>query len=586
VILPAANALTFIPVQIDDCMKKLCTLGFFLLLTAGTVIQAQYTRYIVQFTDKKGTLHSIANPSTYLSAKAIERRTKQHISIDSTDLPISSAYLDSIRKVPDVTILNNSKWLNQVLVQVTDVNALTKINAYPFVKKSAAIAPRLFPGNNPGEEKFKEENRLSAPTQSNRITQVNGTDALNYGNTYNQVHIHEGEYLHDRGFTGKNMIIAILDAGFNSYKTNPAFDSVRLQNRILGTWDYVNNEVSVNEDDLHGANCFSIIAANRPGTLVGSAPHASFWLLRTEAPGEYPVEEQNWAAAAEFADSAGADMISSSLGYINFDNPAFNHSYPQRDGNTAMVTIAADLAAKKGMIVVISAGNDGASNTDTRFVGCPGDADSVVTVGAIDVNGHIASFSSWGPNGAGNRKPNVVSMGQATVLANTLGNPATGNGTSYACPNMCGLIACLWQAFPEFTNMQIIDAVQKSADRYTIPDDRFGFGVPDFHKAFSDLKQQQEAQAQASKLGDAWIKAYPVPFNSNFTVIFKAPANGKASLRLTDALGRLLEVKEVDMSTNLIYVLDFPRAIALAKGVYFVQYNDGVNTQTLRLLKR
>jgi hypothetical protein len=281
------------------------------------------------------------------------------------------------------------------------------------------------------------------------------------------------------------MTIAVLDAGFLNYLTNPAFDSVRLQGRVLGTWDYVNNEASVNEDYVHGANVFSLMASNRPGVLVGSAPHASYWLLRTEdVSSEYPVEEQNWAVAAEFADSAGVDVINSSLGYTDFDNSIFNHSYAQRNGNTSMVTIAADLAAKKGMLVVVAAGNSGGSSTDTKYVGCPADGDSVFTIGSIDINQNIASSSSWGPNGAGLLKPNVVSVGQNAVFANsTTGNPASGNGTSYACPLMAGMTACLWQMFPEFGNMQIIDAIQRSASKYTNPDFRFGYGLPNFKRA-------------------------------------------------------------------------------------------------------
>src|SRR4030095_4114842 len=299
---------------------------------------------------------------------------------------------------------------------------------------------------------------------------------------------HEGEYMHDRGYTGAGITIAILDAGFSGYKTNPAMDSVRLQGRILGEWDYVMNESSVTEDHPHGLYCFSIIAANKPGAIVGSAPHASFWLLRTEdAAQEYPVEEQNWVVAAEFADSAGADMISSSLGYADFDDPSYNHSYAQRDGNTTIITKGADFAAKKGMIVMNSAGNYGARADDFKYVSCPADGDSVVAVGATDMAGNIASFSSWGPNGAGKIKPNIVSVGQGTTLANTSGNAASGNGTSFSNPNMAGLIACLWQAFPEFSNMEIIDGVEKSAHKYNAPDDRYGYGIPNFRKAFAGL---------------------------------------------------------------------------------------------------
>jgi subtilisin family serine protease len=294
------------------------------------------------------------------------------------------------------------------------------------------------------------------------------------------------------GFSGRGMTIAVLDAGFRSYLTNPVFDSVRLQNRVLGTWDYVHNEESVNEDDVHGAGVFSLLASNRPGVLVGSAPHASYYLLKTEdSDSEYPIEEQYWAVAAEFADSVGVDMISTSLGYTDFENSVFNHTYAQRNGKTAMITIAANLAAKKGILVVVAAGNSGTSSDDGKYISCPADADSVFTIGSIDINRNIANTSSWGPNSAGLLKPNVVSVGANVVIANySNGNPTPGFGTSFSCPNMAGLVACLWQVYPEFTNMQIMDVIQQSADRYANPDFRFGYGIPDFKKAVVQLTKQ------------------------------------------------------------------------------------------------
>jgi serine protease AprX len=562
-------------------MKKLYWLLCVIGLTV-TDVQAQYNRHIIQLTDKKGTLHSLANPSTYLSAKAIERRSKQKIGIDSTDLPVSAAYLDSIRKVPNVTVLHVSKWLNQVLIRTTDPAALARINAWPFVKKTSAVAPRIRTDQGI-PPKFDE---TVTPLSTNRATQVNDVGSLNYGNTYNQIHIHEGEYLHDRGFTGQGITIAVLDGGFFGYKTNTALDSVRLQNRILGEWDFVANEASVNEDVTHGLYCFSIIAANKPGQLIGSAPHARFWLFRTEDTGsEYPVEEQNWAAAAEAADSAGADMISSSLGYVDFDNPVFDHTYPQRNGNTAMVTIAADLAAKKGMIVMNSAGNNGALSSDLKYISCPADGDSVVAVAATDINGNIASFSSWGPTGNGKLKPNIASVGQGTVFAGTNGSPASGNGTSYANPNMCGLIACLWQAFPEFTNMEIIDAVQKSAHKYNNPDARFGYGIPNFRKAYTLLEQERLLRTPVDVLGSAWIKALPVPFTSQLQVVVKAPVTGRASFRLLDAMGNTVEIKTLDVTATQVYTVSFLTAAGLVRGTYFIQYQDGSNKQTIAVMK-
>ena len=395
-------------------MRKLFTLFIFFLVAQQTA-QAQYEKHIVELTNKNGTTHTLANPATYLSPKAIERRSRQKLITDSTDLPVSSAWLDSLRNVPNVTVINTSKWLNQVLIQTDDALALDKINSFPFVRSTREIGPvAKLSSQEPAVNKFSEE-KICPPyceplSRVNNQQQAAAITDINYGNSFNQIHIHDGEYLHDLGFTGRGITIAILDGGFTNYKTNPAFDSVRLDDRVKGEWDFISGNTNVN-DHFHGSNCFSIIAANLPGVMVGSAPHASFWLLRTEnTASEYPVEEQYWIAGAEFADSAGVDMISSSLGYVDFDDPSFDHTYAQRDGNTTMITRAADLAAKKGIIVMNSAGNYGQLNNDMKFIGCPADGDSVFTVGGTDVNGNIYSQSSWGPNSRGLIKPNVVSV--------------------------------------------------------------------------------------------------------------------------------------------------------------------------------
>ena len=574
-------------------MKKLYLVVFGIILL-GQLSFSQSTRHIIQLKDKKGTAFTIANPSAYLSSKALARRVKQKLSIDSTDLPLSAAYLDSIKSVQGVRIINVSKWLNQVLIQADTpytAAALAKINSFPFVKVTNVIAPRRKPvDEEPINQKFKENiypvkepnpliNRANRSAQTSNIT-------LNYGNSFNQIHIHEGEYLHDQGFSGQGMTIAILDAGFSGYKTNSAMDSVRLQGRILGEWDFVLNEASVNEDHPHGLYCFSIIAANKPGAIVGSAPHANFWLLRTEDVfSEYPVEEQNWVVGAEFADSAGADMISSSLGYVDFDDPSYNHSYAQRNGNTSIITIGADLAAKKGMIVMNSAGNYGGLANDNKFVSCPADGDSVVAVGATDIAGNIAGFSSWGPNGAGKIKPNIVSVGQGTTLANTAGNVSAGNGTSFSCPNMAGLILCLWQAFPEFTNMEIIDAVQRSAHLFNNPNERFGYGIPNFKEAYDILFKEKEIKRISNALGNQWLKAYPVPFEGNFFVALKAPKSGKATFQLVDINGKLIAAQTKDIIQDQLYLIDFNETTMLSRGVYFVRYDDGSNKQTLSVIK-
>lgn len=540
----------------------------------------QALRYSVQFKYKKAEGYSLSRPSAFLSEKAIQRRIKQKIAVDSSDLPINRTFLDSVWNIPGVHVVSSSKWMNRVLIETSDAEAINRINAFPFVVHTSPVAS--------GRKRRQKMINIAAihgvpiaaPAHSTRVT----SDTIDYGSNYPQVHIHEGEYLHNLGYRGQGMTIAVLDAGFYKYKTNPAFDSVRMNNRILGEYDFVKDESSVDEDHVHGANCFSIMAANVPGKIVGTAPNASYWLLRTEDAGsEKPVEELNWIEAAEWADSAGADMISSSLGYVNFDDPAYNHTYAERNGNTVSITIAADMAAKKGMIVMNSAGNSGNAGDDTKYIMCPADGDSVVTVGAVNSSGTIAGFSSWGPNAAGKVKPNVVSVGSGAVFANSLGNPATGNGTSYSNPNLAGLIVCLWQAFSDFTNMEIVDAVQRSADRFNDPDDRYGHGIPNFRAAYSIMEAKRQERTN-SILQGKWITAFPVPFSRLFTLFLKAPSTGTARIRIVDMVGTIIQEKSLHVQQGSYYTLRMTPPGTRRYGVYYLQYSDGKNSSVIKLM--
>ena len=560
-------------------------------LSAAICAEAQTARYIIHFTDKHGGSYSLSRPGEFLSEKCIERRVKQGLGFDSTDLPVISAYTDSLLLLPGVSLLNKSRWMNQVLIRCSDSSSLQKIRSFSFVAGADSVAPQRYTQlgrvqTNSFTETIYSPTRGVATnsTQRNLVYAQAVVDYYNYGNTYAQIHIHNGEYLHNNGYHGEGMTIAILDAGFFGYLTNPAFDSLRSQNGVLGTFDFVNVKNSVNEEDPHGGYCLSALAANEQGTVVGSAPKASFWLFKTEdVNSETLTEEQNWVAAAEFADSAGADMISTSLGYINFDLAADNHSYTDRNGHTALITKAANLAVAKGMIVTASAGNNGTYADENRFISCPADGDSVLAVGAVDINGNIASFSSWGPNSSGQVKPDVVSVGLATVLAAPDGSAVSGNGTSYANPNLAGLVACLWQAFPAASNHDIMEAVKKSSSIYSGPDVRLGYGIPDFEKAFSMLQGIQNAFNTLS--GEHWISAYPVPYKNNFSVILKAPHSGRAILQLINTTGSIVEEKTFSVSAGQFIQAQFSVASLLASGVYFIRFADGQQTKTIRVIR-
>lgn len=463
-------------------MKKILSflIAIFLLLSSS---EAQFSRYLVKLKNKGGTPFTLANPSQYLSARAIDKRIKYSIAIDSTDLPVTPAYITQIDNVANVTILNVSKWLNSVSILTTDANAITSISSLPFVESVYGIAARTMTTGNNNRNKFAGEDIITPIHPSARVT----GDYYSYGtNAYNEIHLHNGEFLHNIGLRGQGMQITMLDGGFFNYTTLKAFDSVNLNGQVLSTWDFVDRQASVVEDDSHGMMCFSTIAANIPGQFVGKAPKASFHLFRTEdAATEYVIEEHNWACGAERADSAGSDIISSSLGYTTFDLPGADHPYADRNGNIAMITIAADLAAKKGLLVFNSVGN--IIDASTQFLSTPADGDSVIAVGSVNTSAVVAGNSSYGPSADGQIKPDVASVGVQAVVQSTANTIGTNNGTSFACPNMAGLTTCLWQGFPEFNNMKIIRAIQQAGSLFASPNDRIGYGIPNMKLAFSRL---------------------------------------------------------------------------------------------------
>ncbi|TDH26451.1 peptidase S8 [Segetibacter sp. 3557_3] len=554
-------------------MQKLLPILFILFFAAA--VSAQYPKLIIQLRDKGDNTFSISDPSKFLSARSLERRARQKIGYDSTDLPVSFRYIDSIRLAGNVTVLSTSKWLNQVLVLSTDAAALAKIQSFPFVRSVTGVGFRVRGTQDPVDDKFTEE--IKSITRSGTEQKTQG-DLINYGNSYSQVHIHEGEFLHNKGFRGENKLITVLDAGFAQYKSVTAFDSLRQNGQILGERDYVAFDNSVNEDDSHGMYCFSIMGANWPGRMVGTAPKASYWLVRTEnATGEYPIEEHNWVVGAEFADSTGSDMISSSLGYYDFDAPAFNHSYADFYRNTTPVTKGASLAARKGIIVMNSAGNEG--NNSWKYLSFPADADSVCAVGAVNNAGQIANFSSYGY--PGKIKPNIVSVGAGTVIAGLNNQPQTGNGTSYANPNVAGLIACLWQAFPNLTNMKILDAVYKSADRYTSPTDRYGFGIPNFRKAYVALKTEENV----ARYGADWLFATPDPFTTKIDVKVLGQVDGRARVELVNSANQVIATRNLASEIQEVYDLSFDSLGTVQAGNYLVRYTDSLRTRQVNLSK-
>ena len=418
----------------------------------------------VQLKDKGQTGYTIDKPEEFLSKRAIERRKRQNISIDNSDLPISSAYISAIEEL-GCTVVAKSKWLQTISIYCNDSLFVEKINQLDFVDSTtfawkgdtARTTARELPRSKRFVEKPKSE--------------------YGYGDV--QIKTVNGDFLHKEGYKGKGMEIAVIDAGYTNLKEILLLDNVS----IKGVKDFVYNGNNIFESSDHGLKVLSVMASNRPNIFVGTAPEAKYWLLRSEdSRSEFPIEEDYWAAAAEYADSIGVDIINASLGYHTFNAPAKSYTHEQLDGKTAYITRAANMAASKGIFVEVSAGNDGANIWEK--IAFPSDAANVLTVGAIARDSTIAYFSSRGLTADGRIKPDVVAVGFSTAVIASTGEVDLANGTSFSGPVMSGLAACLWQSAPSLTNIELLDIIRKSSDKYATPDGIYGYGIPNMKTAF------------------------------------------------------------------------------------------------------
>ena len=460
-------------------MKKFALFVVLLLFFAQTYSQKSY--YLVSFTDKQSSEYRISAPEQFLSNRSIERRLAQNIAFNETDLPVSPNYLKTVSE-SGFDIVLTLKWFNAAIVTTNSGKQPEVLQNFSFVKKVEAIEGK--PETNSTKPFFEAEKDFT-PYNFQK-----STDNLNYGESYNQINMLNGTELHNNGFQGQGMTIAVLDAGFYRVDDLEAFDSLWNNNQILGTRDIVlpGNDVCGSWNHTHGMKVLSCIGGYLDGELIGTAPKANFYLIRTEdADAEYLMEEYFWAAGAEYADSLGVDIINSSLGYTTFDNPAENHQYTDLDGNTTVITIAADLAASKGILVVNSAGNSGAD--EWHYIGAPADADSILTVGAVDSWGDYASFSSVGPTADGRVKPEVVAQGESAIVASTEGGITYASGTSFSSPITAGMAACIWGANRGYSNMEIYQAIIQSSSIYNSPTDELGYGIPNYWQAHLSLRE-------------------------------------------------------------------------------------------------
>lgn len=465
-------------------MQRLLTLLTILLLTtfvkavgmpemAERIKNKQGPAFIFRVTlaDKSGSPYSLQHPSRYLSRRSIERRKRQHLPIDSTDLPVSPQYERQIR-ARGGNIVGRSRWQNTLLVWLKDSSQISSLRTLPFVRACRMVwqAPDSI---TPTTERIKYHDQFEEHHKSEQL----------YGQSFNQIKLLGGHLLHEEGLRGEGMMIAILDGGFKNVDRIPAFSRIN----ICGAFDFV-HPVSPNifaETD-HGSKVLSAMAVDEPFYYVGTAPHADYWLLRCEdQQSEQEVEEDYWTMAAEFADSVGCDLINSSLGYSTYDHPHMSHPLWHLDGHTAFVSRSASMLASKGIVLVNSAGNSGMG--PWKKIGVPADANNILTVGAVtdEAPYNIAPFSSIGPSQDGRIKPDVVAQGAPAALISGRGTLVHDMGTSFSTPIVCGMVACLWQALPNKTAKEIIQLVRENADQHLEPTNIYGYGIPDFWKAYT-----------------------------------------------------------------------------------------------------
>ncbi len=532
----------------------------FFLLTLSVCISAMaYDKYWIIFKDKNGTPFTVNNPSAFLSQRAIQRRINQNISITQNDLPVTPIYVQLVLATGNVNLRYTSRWFNAISIQTTDANALATISTLPFVQSVQPVMRYKRPNDDYTETFNNFSNAKQASPSKNKELL-----AYNYGPSFNQINMIGGDCMHFMGYSGEGMVVAVLDAGFYKVDSLPVFDSLWANQQILGTRDFVTGDTMVFEDHWHGTMVLSCMGGYLSGQIVGTSPKASFWLLRTEdADTEFLVEEDNWVAGAEFADSVGADILNTSLGYTTFDDNSMNHSYQDLDGNTCRISVASDFAVSKGMFAVCSAGNSGASVW--YHIGAPADADSALTVGAVDAGGVITNFSSRGPSADGDIKPNVCAQGRDAIVSSMGGGIQTANGTSFSSPITCGAVACLWQANPTMTNMEIYDAIIKSAHKYNFPDDSlYGYGIPDFCMANIILSQSEKINTVKN------TQVYPNPFNQSFSFVLESATNQMVILELKDISGKKVYSAFYHMSENSVNTIEVGNLSHLDRGIYML----------------
>ena len=538
-------------------MKKIFVFVVFLVGYCGYSQEDAW----VYFNDKPDAASQLNTPLNFLTQRALDRRVNQGITLNENDVPIHQPYIDGIMASNGITVMAKSKWLNCLHIQgnIESINALTLL---PYVNHVQFADTTL------------NSKRSTPRTISPVNKQMNVLTSFNYGNSNNQIQMLNGQLLHQSNYTGTGKIIAVLDSGFINVNSTAPFQRLFDNNLILGGYNFVSGDSNVYSLHNHGTLTLSCMAGYVDGELVGTAPDAQYYLFVTEdVAQESPVEESYWVEAAEEADRLGADVISTSLGYYEFDIPIYGHSYDEFTGNTAFASKGANIAFSKGIVVVASAGNSGGSTEPLNHVGVPAEALNVLAVGAVRSDETYATFSSVGPSFDGRIKPDVMAKGQSAVVANTSGDIQTASGTSFSCPIIAGMIASFWQAIPWATNQQVIDFVKQSADRFANPTNQFGYGIPDFQSALN-IAQLSVNQNEIGR-----FLVYPNPVSDELFISFP-PNFSEAKISIYNALGQIILEKNIQNTNTLLSLQN------INSGIYFYKIKSNSFAQTGKIIKK
>ena len=476
-------------------MKKVFLIVLTLFVTAAVFAQTP-AKYWVAFTDKKGTPYSIDKPEAFLSPRAIELRRAHNIAIDERDLPVNPDYVRQVLALDTAArCFTTTKWLNGMTVYALREDMEEAIEKLPFVdsvqrtdvpkEPLPPVGPAyVFPGSG-GQPTFSYQ------------SDIQKTNDFDYGNATMQVRVNNVQWLHRMGFRGEGMQMMILDGGFQNIDTISCFENLRNDHRLLGARNFVEPEKDPMRKHSHGTMVLSCIASYLPGKLVGTAPMVQVYVAQTEESGsEDRVEEDNWVAGVEYADSLGCQVLNSSLGYTVFDDSVNQRTYADMAGEVSRASRAATIAAAKGLLICNSAGNEGGGKW--KYIGAPADARDILSVGAVNVKRKRAYFSSFGPTADGRIKPDACAVGRNTYVSTPVGIITLADGTSFSSPMLSGMVTCLWQAFPEKSNYEIMEAIRQAGDHnvsfdgiiISQPDtnDGYGYGITDFLLAYNILK--------------------------------------------------------------------------------------------------